>query len=99
MSTHAANLPAASHSAAWIAQSWISFILSVGVTGVGIWALPVDLWVKGFMAMGLIFAVGSSITLAKTVRDQHESERLTKRIDEARVSKLIAEHDPLKPGF
>lgn len=98
MSTHAADLPA-SHSAAWTIQSWVSFVLSFGVTALGIWALPVDLWVKGFMAMGLVFTVGSSITLAKTVRDQHESERLTKRIDDARVSKLIAEHDPLKPGF
>lgn len=99
MSTHAANLPAIAHSAAWTVQSWVSFLLSFGVTAAGIWALPVDLWVKGFMAMGLLFTVGSSITLAKTVRDQHESERLTKRIDDARVSKLIAEHDPLTPGF
>ncbi|HEY8211244.1 MAG TPA: YiaA/YiaB family inner membrane protein [Myxococcaceae bacterium] len=96
MSTHT---NAATHSAAWTVQSWVSFLLSLGVTAIGIWALPVDLWVKGFMAMGLVFTVGSSITLAKTVRDQHESERLTKRIDEARVSKLIAEHDPLQPGF
>lgn len=99
MSTHTADLPAVSHSAAWAVQSWVSFVLSLGVTAIGIWALPVDLWVKGFMAMGLVFTVGSSITLAKTVRDQHESERLSKRIDDARVSKLIAEHDPLKPGF
>jgi hypothetical protein len=48
------------------------------------------------MAMGLVFTVGSSISLSKTLRDQHESERLTARIDDARVSKLIAEHDPLK---
>lgn len=98
MATHTADLPAA-HSGAWIIQSWVSFILALFVTGLGIWALPVDLWVKGFMAMGLVFTVGSSLTLAKTVRDQHEAERLTKRIDEARVSRLIAEHDPLKPGF
>jgi hypothetical protein len=98
MATHTADLPA-SHSAAWVIQSWLSFALALFVTGLGIWALPVDLWVKGFMAMGLVFTVGSSLTLAKTVRDQHEADRLTKRIDEARVSKLIAEHDPLKPGF
>lgn len=98
MSTHAADA-SASHSAAWVVQSWLSFALSLGVTAIGIWALPVDLWVKGFMAMGLVFTVGSSLTLAKTVRDQHEADRLTKRIDDARVSKLIAEHDPLKPGF
>jgi hypothetical protein len=86
------------HSPAWIAQTWISFVLSFGATIIGIYAMPGDLWVKGFMAMGLVFTVGSSISLSKTLRDQHESERLTARIDDARVSKLIAEHDPLKPA-
>ena len=85
------------HSGAWVAQTWISFVVAVGITGMGIWFLPVDVWVKAFMAMGLLFSVGSTFSLAKTVRDQHESESLRKRIDEARVNRIIAEHDPLKP--
>ena len=89
---------APTHSGAWVAQTWISFFASAGATGLGIWCLPVDIWVRGFMAMGLLFTIGSSLTLAKTVRDLHESERLTARIDDARVSRLIAEHDPLKPA-
>jgi hypothetical protein len=89
---------APTHSAAWVAQSWISFFISSTATIIGIWCLPVDAWVKGFMAMGLLFTIGSSLTLAKTVRDMHESTRLTARIDDARVSRLIAEHDPLKPA-
>ncbi len=87
------------HSSAWIAQTWISFAAAVGVTSMGIWFLPVDPWVKAFMAMGLLFSVGSTFSLAKTVRDQHESESLRKRIDEARVNRIIAEHDPLKPAL
>jgi hypothetical protein len=87
------------HSGAWIAQTWIAFVLSLGLTAIGIYELPVDLWVKGFMTMGLVFSVGSSITLAKTLRDQHEQSRLSARIDDARVSKLIAEHDPLASGM
>jgi len=86
------------HSPAWIAQTWISFVLSMGGTALGIYAMPGDPWVKGFLAMGLVFTVGSAISLSKTLRDQHESERLTARIDDARVSKLIAEHDPLQTG-
>lgn len=86
------------HSTAWVAQTWISFALAVGVTSLGIWNLPVDVWVKAFMAMGLLFSVGSTFSLAKTVRDQHESESLRKRIDEARVNRIFAEHDPLKPA-
>jgi hypothetical protein len=92
------ELPAA-HSAAWVAQSWISFFISSAATTLGIWCLPVDAWVKGFMAMGLLFTIGSSLSLAKTVRDMHEATRLSARIDDARVSRLIAEHDPLKPAL
>ncbi|MCU0700829.1 MAG: hypothetical protein MUC96_30345 [Myxococcaceae bacterium] len=94
-----ANLPQSSipHSSAWVAQTWISFVLATGVTAMGIWFLPVDVWVKAFMGMGLLFSVGSTFSLAKTVRDQHEATSLKQRIDDARVSRLIAEHDPLKP--
>ena len=84
------------HTGAWVAQTWISFVISVAVTGLGVYCLPVDIWIKGFMSMGILFTVGSTFSLAKTVRDQAESERLVKRIDDARVSRLISEHDPLK---
>jgi len=89
---------APAHSAAWVLQSWISFFAAVGAMALGIYCLPDGGWVKGFLAMGLLFTVGASLSLAKTVRDLHESTRLTARIDEARVSKLIAEHDPMKPA-
>ncbi len=88
--------PTPAHSPGWLAQVWLSFAVSVGVTGMGIYFLPVDGWVKAFMGMGLLFTDGSTFSLAKTVRDQHESQRMTSRIDDARLSKLIAEHDPLK---
>jgi hypothetical protein len=91
------ELPPA-HSAAWVVQSWLSFFIAVMATSIGIWALPDDGWVKGFLAMGLLFTVGASLSLAKTVRDLHEATRMAARIDEARVSRLIAEHDPLKPA-
>ena len=81
---------------AWIFQCWASFILATSTTAIGICYLPVDIWVKGFVGMGLTFSVGSSFTLAKTIRDNHESTRLTARIDEARVEKILADHHPLK---
>jgi len=91
------ELPAA-HSPAWVVQAWLSFFISAGATLLGIWLLPADGWIRGFLAMGLLFTVGSSISLAKTQRDLHEATRMAARIDEARVSRLIAEHDPLKPA-
>ena len=82
--------------AAWVIQCWASFILALSATTFGIIYLPVDNWVKGFIGMGLTFSVGSSFTLAKTIRDNHEATRLTARIDEARVEKILADHHPLK---
>lgn len=82
-------------SAAWIIQTWAAFVLSVSMTTFGIVNLPVDNWVKGFMGMGLAFSIGSTFTLAKTTRDLHEARKLTARIDEAKVEKLLSQHDPL----
>lgn len=64
-----------SNTAAWKFQVWASFVCSVGLTGLGVLYLPVDLWTKGFFAMGLLFTVGSCFALAKTVRDEHEAAR------------------------
>ncbi len=85
----------ATHSGAWVIQSWLSFALAIGVTAIGIYHLSVDGWQKAFLGMGLLFSIGSTFSLSKTVRDQHEQERITARIDEARVTKLLAEVDPV----
>lgn len=80
-------------SSAWVIQTWAAFVISVSMTTFGILNLPVNSWVKGFMGMGLTFSVGSTFTLAKTNRDMHEAKRLTARIDEAKVEKLLSQHD------
>lgn len=83
------------HSSAWIFQTWLSFILSVSAMSIGILFLPVDNWTKGYMGMGLVFTVGSTISLSKTTRDIHESKKITSRIDEAKVEKMLSDHHPL----
>jgi hypothetical protein len=85
------------HSGAWVIQTWLSFVLALGVTAIGIYHLPVDGWMKAFLGMGLLFTVGSTFSLAKTLRDVHEQQRMHARIDEARVTRLLAEVDPLAP--
>lgn len=84
------------HSTGWVVQAWASFVVSVAAMIFGILNLPVDNWVKGYMGMGLAFTVGSTISMAKTTRDNHEAKRLTARVDEARVEKLLSDHHPLK---
>jgi hypothetical protein len=87
---------AQAHSAAWIIQAWVSFTVSICGTAIGITYLPVDGWIKGYLGMGLTFAVGSTISISKTTRDIHEAQKLTARVDEARVEKLLSDHHPLK---
>lgn len=82
-------------SAAWIFQTWAAFILSISMTTVGIVNLPVNSWVKGFMGMGMTFSVGSTFSLAKTMRDLHETRKLVAKIDEAKVERLLSQHDSL----
>lgn len=87
--------PSGSHSTAWVIQTWLAFGVSIVGMGIGIVNLPVDNWTKGYMGIGTLFAVGSTLSLAKTTRDLHEERRLNARIDEARVEKLLAEHHPV----
>lgn len=82
------------HTDAWVFQVWASFIISITATFIGIIYTPNDNWVKGYLGMGLLFSVGSSISLAKTTRDIHESKRLISRVDEVKLEKILAEHDP-----
>ena len=84
------------HSSAWVIQTWLSFIVSLSATTIGIIYLPVDAWTKGFVGMGLAFSVTSTISLTKTQRDLHEGKKLTSKIEEARVEKILTEHDSLK---
>lgn len=79
--------------AAWIFQVWAAFILSMAVTTIGIFYLPVELWVKAFMGMGLLFTVSSAFTLAKTVRDNHEATRLINRVKDAKAEKLLRQYE------
>ncbi|WP_194817139.1 YiaA/YiaB family inner membrane protein [Nocardia sp. XZ_19_385] len=81
---------------AFIAQAAIAFGISFFGAGVGVFYLPLDAWQRGFLGMSLLFLVTSTFTLAKVIRDKHESENLHTRIDQARMEKLMAEHDPFK---
>lgn len=84
------------HSTAWIAQVWLSFVVSLFAMLGGILFMPADLWTRGYFFMGLLFVVGSTLNLAKTVRDNHEAGRVSSVIHDARIEKILADHDPLK---
>ncbi len=81
---------------AFYAQAAIAFVVSMFAAGVGIFYLPIDSWQRGFLAITVLFLVTSTFTLAKVVRDNHESSAIHARIDDARMEKLLSEHDPFK---
>lgn len=82
-----------SDSPAWRVQVWLAFLASVAATFAGIVFLPADLWVRGYLLMGLLFVVGSTLSLAKTLRDHHESKSLDKRMSAARTHRILKEFE------
>ena len=80
--------------AAFYVQSAVSFAVSTCGLLLGIAYLPVGGWMRAFLALGLLYAVTSTFTLAKCVRDAHETGKVVHRVDEARLERLLAEHDP-----
>ncbi len=82
---------AAQHSAAWVTFTYASFIGSVVMMIGGIVLLPLEIWIKGYLAMGVAMLVQSCITVTKTVRDMHEGEKLVNRIEDAKTERLLME--------
>jgi len=74
---------------AWVNFSYVSFAASVLLVGGGIFALPLDWWIRAYFAMGVAMVVQSAFTLSKTIRDLHETNRMINRIEEARTEKLL----------
>ncbi|WP_130346011.1 YiaA/YiaB family inner membrane protein [Herbihabitans rhizosphaerae] len=81
---------------AFYVQAIASFAVSLVAVGLGIAYLPVDPWVRGFLTVGLLYTVTSAFTLAKCVRDRQQDTYLVSRVDQARLDKLLAEHDPFR---
>ena len=79
---------------AFYLQSALSFGVAFTAVAIAITFLPAEAWVKGFLAIGLLYLVTSSFTLAKTIRDRQEITTVVSRADQARLDKLLAEHNP-----
>jgi hypothetical protein len=91
------NPPSTSrNTAAFFAQAGISFAIALCAMLFAVLYLPVDPWVRAFLGLGTLFLTTSSFTLAKCIRDAQESQAVATRLDQARVDKLLAEHDPFR---
>jgi hypothetical protein len=79
------------HSGAWVTFTYASFAASAFMVGIGVFFLPIDLWMKGYLTMGIVMLIQTSVTLTKTVRDVHESGKLVNRIEDAKAERLLME--------
>jgi hypothetical protein len=62
------------HSSSWVNFIYASFAASVLLSAVGIFFLDVPVWPKGYLGMGLVMVVMTSISLTKTIRDKQDAE-------------------------
>ncbi|WP_457205127.1 YiaA/YiaB family inner membrane protein [Nocardioides sp. P5_C9_2] len=81
---------------AFFAQAAISFGVALVAMIFAILYLPVDPWIRAFLGLGTMYVTTSAFTLAKVVRDAQENLTVISRIDQARVDKILAEHDPFR---
>ena len=68
--------PPLGNTPAFFAQAAISFGIAAVAVGIGITYLPVDRWIRAFLAIGCLFLVSSAFTPAKCVRDHQEVQQL-----------------------
>jgi len=77
------------HSSSWVTFTYASFIGSVVMLAGGIILVPLDIWMKGYFAMGVLMLIQSCVTVTKTIRDVHEGAKLVNRIEDAKAERLL----------
>ncbi|MFF4589396.1 YiaA/YiaB family inner membrane protein [Streptomyces sp. NPDC000345] len=84
------------NTAAFYGQAVASFAIAIAATAIGIYQLNTDAWVRAFLAIAVLYLVTSAFTLSKVIRDRQEAGTIVSRVDQARLEKLLAEHDPFE---
>ena len=84
------------NTSAFYLQAAASFGVSLFAMMAAIYYLPANPWEKAFLALGTLFLTTSSFTLAKCVRDAVEDQMVVRRLDQARLDRALATHDPFK---
>lgn len=80
-------------SGAWKFFTQLSFGVALFFSVLGLWFVPLELSLKGYMVIAYFFTIGSTITLVKTMRDDHESRKLVKKLNEVRAEKMIKDYE------
>ena len=83
------NNPVLHHSQSWIIFTYVSFAAALAMVIGGIVLMPLDLAIKGYLAMGVVMLIQSCITLTKTIRDNDEASKLVSRLEDAKTKRLL----------
>ena len=83
------NKPVLHHSHSWLGLTYVSFVAALAMVVSGIVLMPLDLAMKGYLAMGVVMLIQSCITLTKTVRDNDEAGKLVSRLEDAKTERLL----------
>ncbi len=83
------NKPPLHHSQSWIVFTYVSFAAALAMFVGGIVLMPIDLAMKGYLAMGVVMLIQSCITLTKTIRDNDEAAKLVNRLEDAKTERLL----------
>ena len=77
------------HSPAWVSFSYLSFAAAALMLALGIYLMPLDLWGKGYLTMGILMLVQTTVNVTKTIRDNAEADRLIRKVEDAKTEKLL----------
>jgi len=64
----------------WKLVVWGGFFLALALTGWGLWRMDINPTWKAYLVVSWLYLVSSAFTLAKTLRDQTEADRLETRL-------------------
>ena len=60
----------------WSLVVWGGFALAMALTGWGLWRMEINPTWKAYLVVSWLFLISSAFTLAKTLRDAYEADRL-----------------------
>lgn len=81
-----------SNSSGWLFYVKTSFALSILAMATSIVFMPSSFETKAYLAICSLFMLSSTITLSKTLRDEHEGQRLINKISDAKTQQIIKEY-------
>ena len=65
---------------------WSGFALALGLTGWGLLRMNISETYKAFLAVGWLYLITTTFTLAKTLRDAHEADLAEARLEARRAA-------------